>query len=114
MFMHTRKNARRKAMKELLLDSIESPLGTILIAVDDSRMCALEFAGYEPRMIKLLERHYGPVHFTQVADPEGFSSSVRAYFAGDRHAFDNIPIDAGGTPFQQKVWRALRAIPIGT
>lgn len=101
-------------MKELLFDSIESPLGTVLIAVDNGHMCALEFSGYEPRMIKLLQRHYGPVHFTPVTDPKGFSSRVQEYFAGDHHALDSIPVDAGGTPFQQNVWRALRAIPIGT
>ena len=34
------------------------------------------------------------------------------YFAGERTAFD-LPLDAVGTPFQQQVWAALRAIPFG-
>lgn len=101
-------------MKELLFDSIDSPIGAVLIAVDDGRLCALEFAGYEARMMTLLERRYGPVHFTSAADPEGFSRRVRDYFAGDLHALDCIPVDVGGTPFQQRVWGALRAIPLGT
>lgn len=34
------------------------------------------------------------------------------YFAGERTAFD-LPLDPAGTPFQQRVWAALRAIPFG-
>jgi len=35
------------------------------------------------------------------------------YFAGERHAFD-LPIAPRGTGFQERVWRALLAIPYGT
>ena len=34
------------------------------------------------------------------------------YFAGKRERFD-LPLDLKGTPFQQKVWRALLDIPYG-
>ncbi len=37
---------------------------------------------------------------------------LRAYFAGERSPFD-LTIDPQGTPFQQRVWRALIAIPLG-
>lgn len=37
-----------------------------------------------------------------------------AYFAGVRVTFDGIPLDlAGGTVFQQRVWRATCGIPYG-
>jgi methylated-DNA-[protein]-cysteine S-methyltransferase len=35
-----------------------------------------------------------------------------AYFAGDLRDFD-LPLDMAGTPFQQRVWRALLKIPYG-
>ena len=35
-----------------------------------------------------------------------------AYFAGDLREFD-LPLDVGGTPFQQQVWKALATIPYG-
>lgn len=35
-----------------------------------------------------------------------------AYFAGDLREFD-LPLDVGGTPFQQQVWKALTTIPYG-
>lgn len=101
-------------MKELLLDSIESPIGTVLIVVDDDKLCSLDYSDYEPRMMTLLERRYGPVHFTPVTNPGGFSSRICDYFAGDMQALDTIPVSTGGTAFQQQVWQALRSISAGT
>ncbi len=38
---------------------------------------------------------------------------LREYFAGKRRHFD-VALDPRGTPFQQKVWRALCEIPYGS
>lgn len=101
-------------MKELQFDSIDSPIGTILIVVDDEQMCALDFADCEQRMMTLLKRRYGPVHLIQATDPCGFNSQVRNYFAGNYRCLDTIPVSIGGTAFQQQVWLALRSIAPGT
>jgi methylated-DNA-[protein]-cysteine S-methyltransferase len=37
---------------------------------------------------------------------------LEEYFGGVRRSFD-VPLDADGTMFQQRVWEALRAIPYG-
>lgn len=37
---------------------------------------------------------------------------LQEYFAGDRRKF-TLPLRPAGTPFQQKVWDALRRIPYG-
>ncbi len=39
-------------------------------------------------------------------------SQLKKYFAGELSQFD-LPLDAHGTPFQKKVWRALSKIPFG-
>jgi len=41
------------------------------------------------------------------------SRRIEAYFAGELDALDRIRVDAGGTPFQQRVWAALRCVPAG-
>ncbi|MDA8061448.1 MAG: methylated-DNA--[protein]-cysteine S-methyltransferase [Actinomycetota bacterium] len=41
------------------------------------------------------------------------ADQLAAYFAGALHAFD-LPLSPAGTPFQQRVWEALRSIPYGT
>jgi methylated-DNA-[protein]-cysteine S-methyltransferase len=101
-------------MKELLLDSFDSPIGTVIIVADAHQLCSLDFADCEQRMMTLLQRRYGSVHLTQTIDPYGFSSRIRAYFTGDYGCLDDIPVNTGGTNFQQRVWSALRTIPPGT
>ncbi len=100
-------------MKTLQYDKIDSPIGIVLIVVDAGQLCALDYEDYEQRMLTLLERRYGPVHLEPATDPCGFSSLIRAYFAGDYSALDDIPVNTGGTAFQQQVWSALRSIPVG-
>ncbi|HLG77179.1 MAG TPA: methylated-DNA--[protein]-cysteine S-methyltransferase [Ktedonobacteraceae bacterium] len=100
-------------MKELQFDIIASPIDDILIVVDGDRMCSLDFADYQSRMMMLLERRYGPVDLIPTPNPYGYSDLVRRYFAGDYHCLDAIPVSTGGTPFQQQVWLALRTIAPG-
>lgn len=100
-------------MKELLMDTIASPIGNIVIVVDDGKLCALDFAGYEERLMKLLKRRYHEFQFKTIDDPCGFSSRVKSYLAGDFTSLEAIPVSTGGTPFQQEVWQALREIPTG-
>lgn len=40
------------------------------------------------------------------------TAQLAAYFGGDLTDF-NVPLDPSGTPFQMRVWEALRAIPYG-
>lgn len=98
---------------KLLIDKINSEIGTILLVSDGEKLCALDFADSEPRMLKLLQRRYSSFSFENVQDPQGFSRQVLAYFQGEYHSLDNIPVSTGGTYFQQRVWLALRSIPIG-
>ena len=48
-------------------------------------------------------------------DDDAFPAAVeqlREYFAGTRTTFD-VELEPAGTPFQQRVWTALREIPYG-
>ena len=101
-------------MKELLLDRLDSPLGQILIVFDDPELCALDYADYETRMLKLLRARYGEVQLKEVSNPEGFRSLLQEYFRGNFRALDNILVNTGGSAFQQEVWKALRTIPAGS
>jgi len=100
-------------MKTLQYDRIDSPIGTILLVVAEGRVCSLDYADYETRMMTLLQRRYGPVTLESVSDPCGISGRVCAYLAGDYASLDAIPVSTGGTAFQQQVWLALRSIPPG-
>ncbi|MBI3795583.1 MAG: methylated-DNA--[protein]-cysteine S-methyltransferase [Deltaproteobacteria bacterium] len=99
---------------QLLRDRIDSAIGTILLVSDGENLCAVDYAEYEGRMLTLLERHYREFRLQDVTDPQGFSSRIHAYLAGDLSCLNCIPVNPGGTVFQQEVWSALRTIPPGS
>jgi methylated-DNA-[protein]-cysteine S-methyltransferase len=99
---------------KLQIDRIESPLGTILLVADETSLCALDFVDYGSRMMGLLHKQYSSVKLLETKDPQGFSSKIRAYLAGDYGSLDDIRVNAGGTDFQKSVWQELRSIPVGT
>lgn len=100
--------------KALTIDRIGSPIGTVLIVCDERALCALEFDETDDRMTRSLRRRYGEFTLHPADNPLGVSARLRAYFTGDLHAIDAVHVDNGGTPFQEKVWAALRKIPPGT
>ncbi|NJK39678.1 MAG: methylated-DNA--[protein]-cysteine S-methyltransferase [Oscillatoriales cyanobacterium RM2_1_1] len=98
---------------QLFMDRIDSELSQILIISDGEQLCSLDFADYESRMMTLLQKRYANFELLEVKNPQGFSQKIQQYFRGDWRALDNIPVNPGGTPFQQTVWSALRQIPPG-
>jgi len=92
---------------------LDSPLGRLSLASAGGRLCALDFEEGRARIERRLESRFGDVRLRPVRAAEGFSSRVRAYLDGDLDAIDDIPVDAGGTAFQQRVWAELRRIPRG-
>ena len=99
---------------ELLLDEFESEIGSLILFVHEHSMCTLGFADGRDRMTAALESRFGSVTLLDTPDPCGFTTRLRAYLDGQLDALDPIPVNPGGTPFQQKVWSALREIPVGT
>jgi methylated-DNA-[protein]-cysteine S-methyltransferase len=100
--------------QDLYADRIESPIGTILVISDGTRLCALDYRGYDHRMTAFLAARYGAYQLHDAEDPGGASTAVRAYLAGEITALDAVAADPGGTPFQAHVWAELRRIPAGT
>ncbi|GAC1416603.1 MAG: methylated-DNA--[protein]-cysteine S-methyltransferase [Candidatus Velthaea sp.] len=100
-------------MKTLAYDALQTPLGSVFLLCDEQALCAVEFDGYAERMHALARKRYGVYELEAVRDPLGMTSVLRAYFAGDVHAIDAVAATAGGTPYQARVWQALRTIPNG-
>ncbi len=98
---------------ELLWDEIETEIGKLLLVTNQEALCALYYGDEQSQLMKQLKRRYGQFQLHRVNNPQGFTDLVKAYFAGDYRALDRIPVSVDGTPFQQQVWSALRAIPTG-
>ncbi len=92
---------------------LDSPIGPLALAESAGRLCLLDFADDTARIKRRLAARFGAFEMKRVSDPQGFSSRLRAYLHGDLGALDEIPVEPGGTPFQWKVWTALRRIPVG-
>jgi AraC family transcriptional regulator, regulatory protein of adaptative response / methylated-DNA-[protein]-cysteine methyltransferase len=94
---------------------IESPLGPLVAGAVDEGICLLEFT--DRRMLEAqadaLRSRFGlpaaPAPHPHLARLE---AELSEYFAGKRRDFD-LPISEPGTPFQERVWAALREIPCG-
>src|SRR6185369_5459798 len=60
-------------------------------------------------------QQYGPrVVIADGRAPVAVRKEIDDYFAGDLRAIERIDCATNGTPFQQQVWNALRAIPVRT
>ena len=97
----------------LLIDHIAGALGTILVVARDGRVCALDFQDSEARMLRSLTVRYENLDLERQSNPFGFSDRILAYLEGDLFALDAIPVETGGTDFQQRVWSALRRVAPG-
>ena len=86
---------------------VDSPLGPLTLVVDDE--------GALVRLAMPDQRHlpdaaaFGERDDTVAADAV---AQLAEYFAGTRTAFD-LALNPTGTPFQHRVWGALRGIPYG-
>jgi methylated-DNA-[protein]-cysteine S-methyltransferase len=95
---------RISAMRELLIDHTETPLGRLALVADaDGRLHA---TGWDDRPLP-------DCTLVPASNPGGLTAALRAYFAGELTAIDGLPVVLDGTEFQRAVWAALREIPCG-
>jgi methylated-DNA-[protein]-cysteine S-methyltransferase len=90
-----------------------TPIGRLHCAVRDGRLCALEFPERWPARLTWLRRQLGPFATRMVVDPAGVVGRLGEYFAGRIDALEGVDVELLGTPFQLRVWTALRGIPAG-
>lgn len=84
--------------------TVETPLGVLVVTAQDGYVCA----------IGLAKEDSGEAATANVNSEvlRQATRELKEYFAGERREF-TFPMQAQGTPFQQKVWKALREIPFG-
>jgi AraC family transcriptional regulator of adaptative response/methylated-DNA-[protein]-cysteine methyltransferase len=86
----------------------------MLGAATDGGVCLLEFTDRRmlPTQLRIVERRLGRIVPGRHAYLERLHGELAAYFAGGLTAF-SVPLVAPGTPFEERVWSELRAIPRG-
>ncbi|MEM8797374.1 MAG: cysteine methyltransferase, partial [Pseudomonadota bacterium] len=78
----------------------ESPVGSLLLAGDQTSLHYLSFPGGH--------KAFGPASSWQRSDThfDGAKKQLSEYFAGSRDRFD-LPLTLNGTDFQKSLWRLL-------
>ena len=97
----------------IAIRQFESAIGPLTIAARDGRVCLLHFGPDDERVRRWLARWYPAQAVEDHQDPAGAVSVLSRYFDGDVNAIDAIPVEMNGTPFQQRVWTALRGVHAG-
>lgn len=78
--------------------SLHTPAGSITVSEEDGAIVSLDWGwGRDQTETPLLRRA---------------RDELQAYFDGERHGFD-LPLRPAGSPYRQRVWEALCAIPYG-
>lgn len=92
---------------------ISSPMGKLLIASTERGLCAVRFGDSDASLLRELQSDFHAANL-QRRDSElkPAVASVKSLMAGMKINGD-IPLDIQGTAFQQRVWNALRQIPVG-
>lgn len=89
--------------------TFDTGLGEVLTTASDAGITGVYFIGQKYEAAVRPEWALAPAHAWLAALHRQFQE----YLAGSRTTFD-VPLDPQGTPFQQRVWHALREIPAGT
>lgn len=107
--------SRAAAARALRARTLETPMGPMLAVASDDGLVMLEFVdrrGLQTQLDTLRRRVQGVVAPGTNQHLQHVEREIEAYFAGTLETFA-VPLDAPGTPFQQRVWSALLQIPRG-
>jgi methylated-DNA-[protein]-cysteine S-methyltransferase len=85
-----------------------SPVGELKLVASEKGVVAILWPSDDPARVRLASLVEDPRHPILLEAER----QLVAYFAGRLKAF-TVPLDAQGTEFQKRVWRALLTIPYG-
>jgi AraC family transcriptional regulator of adaptative response/methylated-DNA-[protein]-cysteine methyltransferase len=88
-------------------------LGAILVAATDKGVCAIELGSDPDALVRELQDRFPSAEL--VGGDQGFEelvAKVVGFVEAPAQGLD-LPLDIRGTAFQQQVWNAIRAIPVG-
>lgn len=101
---------------EITYTIADAPIGRVLVGTTDRGVAAVELGTTDADVLRALRADFPSATLTRDDDAQR-RTWVKAVLdrvrAPARARENRIPLDAGGTTFQQRVWKALQAIPAG-
>lgn len=88
-------------------------LGAILVASSQAGICAISLGANPHQLVRELEQRFPKAHL--ITGDKAFARTIAKVIAFvEKPALGlDLPLDVQGTAFQERVWRALRKIPVG-
>jgi AraC family transcriptional regulator of adaptative response/methylated-DNA-[protein]-cysteine methyltransferase len=93
-----------------------SPLGRMLVAATDRGICAIAFGRDDAELLADLRARFDKAQLVPAKGNTGWLADAVAFIASqmtEHPLAATFPLDVRATAFQQRVWKALRAIPRG-
>jgi AraC family transcriptional regulator, regulatory protein of adaptative response / methylated-DNA-[protein]-cysteine methyltransferase len=91
----------------------ECSLGSILVARSDKGVCAITLGDDPDELVRDLQNRFPKANLIGGdAEFEKLVAQVVGFVEAPQLGLD-LPLDVQGTAFQQRVWQALRTIPVG-
>ena len=101
------KGGLKRTSETVIYSHTTGPMGQLLLTSDGEHLTGLYFPCHH-------DQHQPGPNWIRDAGPFGeVRRQLEAYFAGELTEFD-IPLAMHGTPFERRVWSALRRIAYGT
>jgi len=93
-----------------------SPLGRMLVATTDVGICSIAFGRDDKELVAGLRENFSKAQLVAAKGNTGWLADAVAFVAsqlGEHPLAATFPLDVRATAFQQRVWKALQAIPRG-
>jgi methylated-DNA-[protein]-cysteine S-methyltransferase len=108
-----REAAAQEHLLDVAYDVVESPLGSLFVAVTDRGLARISYDADQEAEVERLARSYGVRVLRSSAPIEPARRELDEYFEGKRRSFD-LPLDlAQVADFNRLVLRELARVPYG-
>src|SRR5688572_23784046 len=98
---------------DILFPTGQSALGTVLVARSERGLCAILLGERAVELVRDLSKRFPQASVRHAGvELETLMSKVTTFLAAPALGLD-VPLDARGSEFERRVWRALGEIPAG-
>jgi methylated-DNA-[protein]-cysteine S-methyltransferase len=102
-------------IRSFVLDTPIGPLALLTLEIDGvETLVASGFTDDVDELAARLHPSLGHHDVVETPEPGPIAKAHAAYFDGDLHALDAVPVHQPSTPKRERLWAALREVPAGT
>jgi methylated-DNA-[protein]-cysteine S-methyltransferase len=97
----------------LLTSTITTPMGPLTLVASDGVLRAASFTDQPAEVVARLDGAARLIVARRTNDLGPITDALAAYFDGEVHAIDNLPVEQAGNSWFQSAWKVMREVPAG-